>query len=144
MKFGETAGCASTIISWGRNPRGDRKNEQSRGRGSNDDVSSDRALHSLKKSLEKGRREASFISVDSFYRRRSVEPDDEFSFICFHPVSERHTFPFRRLPEMFLRDLSHETVPNSSLHIRFSHRRNIEICPCFYVLFRLYGNIMAT
>lgn len=66
-------------------------------------------------------------------------------FLYLFSSSKRKThFPVSSFTGNVPQGPAHETVPNSSLHIRFSHRRNIEICPCFYVLFRLYGNIMAT
>ena len=91
------AGCASTIISQGEETA---KTSSPLGRGSNDDASSDRVAprstrgnHGARGWREGGRERGRrpFISVDSFYRRRSVDPDDEFSFICFHTRQRRDT-----------------------------------------------------
>lgn len=117
MKFGETAGCASTIISWGRNPGGDRKNEQSRGRGSNDDVSSDRALHSLKKSLEK-RKTRGVLYLGRFVLSASFSRAGWWVFLYLFSSSKRKThFPV----SSFTGNVPQGPVPRNCTKLKPTH-----------------------
>lgn len=84
------------IISQGRKPKG-RGNKHR----------SDRGPRSRKKRLEKRKTTRLLSRSIRFIGAVQVEPDDEFSFICFHLVSERET----RFPAPFTGNAPRGPVP---------------------------------